>query len=703
MCVYSLDESEPAGGRMRKFAHLSRRLNPVNGEVASNIAKPALEMLPEHTLKLLFDRSADAILLMDGDVIIDCNQAAVQMLQYSSKEEMLLMHPSAFSPPFQPDGRSSKEKAEEMRAKAFENGNHRFEWMLKSADGSVFPIEVLLTAIPLDDRQILSAVWRETTEHKGAEERLSLLQTISMEVSAAIDLNNALEVVLRRVCEKTGWAIGQSWLPGHDGTVLVCSPAWFSSVGGLEKFRHTSEGVNFHPGIGLPGRVWVSKQPEWIVDVTLDANFPRADAAREVGLKAALGIPILSGDEVLAVIEFFLREPQREDERLVRVIVTVAEELGLVIGRKRAEESLIREKSFSDATIDSLPGVFYHYDHNGRFLRWNKNFERVTGYSQEEIAGMHPLDFFSGDDKHLIAERIGEVFSTSEAAAEASFVCKDRSVNSYYFTGLRVLIDGKPYLIGVGVDITERIRAEEELRRTQAELAHVARVTTMGELAASIAHEVNQPLGAIVGNAEICLHWLDGSEPNLTQLREALQDIASDGHRASEIITRIRSLVKKHEPEKQPLDLSDLAREVLDLVGHDAQRKHVTLRSELGVDLPAVEGDRIQLQQVLLNLVMNGIEAMNGIDGRTSELTVKTDRFKDGVVVAVSDCGIGIEPDKLEQVFKAFHTTKSGGMGMGLAISRSIIEAHGGKLWAEPNKGPGATFRFTLPALGSEE
>jgi signal transduction histidine kinase len=222
-------------------------------------------------------------------------------------------------------------------------------------------------------------------------------------------------------------------------------------------------------------------------------------------------------------------------------------------------------------------------------------------------------------------------------------------------------------------------------------------------LAASIAHEVNQPLGAIVGNADICRQWLDNSEPDLTQLREALDDIASDGRRASQIITRIRSLMKKHAPEKVAVDLSDVAREVLDLVGQEAHRKQVTLLPELGTALPAVAGDRVQLQQVLLNLVMNGIEAMSGIADRKPELKLKTDRFADGVMATVSDCGVGIDPSQAEQIFKPFHTTKSSGMGMGLAISRSIIEAHGGKLWAEPNKKVGATFKFTLPAVAARE
>jgi len=236
---------------------------------------------------------------------------------------------------------------------------------------------------------------------------------------------------------------------------------------------------------------------------------------------------------------------------------------------------------------------------------------------------------------------------------------------------------------------------EEQLRVTQAELAHVARVSTMGELAASIAHEVNQPLGAIVGNADICLRWLEEPEPDLPQLREALEDISSDGHRASQVIARIRSLVKKHVPDKLPLNFNEVVGEVIDLVGHEAQRKQVVLISAMEDALPEVVADRVQLQQVLINLVMNAIEAMNESERR--ELTVTTSRSDIGVTAAVSDCGVGIDEASLEQIFKPFHTTKSNGMGMGLAISRSIIESHGGKLWAEANEHGGATFKFTLP------
>ena len=200
----------------------------------------------------------------------------------------------------------------------------------------------------------LAEVLRAAIERRQAQEQVGLLQTIAMEVGATNDFSSALEVVMRRVCEKTGWVIGQAWIPRHDGTVLDCSPAWFAVDTGLEKFRECSETTTFPPGVGLPGRVWLSKQSVWIQDVTLGMNFPRVSVAAEVGLKAALGIPIVSGAQVLAVIEFFMREPRREDERLVRVITAVAAQFGLVIERKRAEQTLRENESALRASYDRI-------------------------------------------------------------------------------------------------------------------------------------------------------------------------------------------------------------------------------------------------------------------------------------------------------------------------------------------------------------
>ena len=246
--------------------------------------------------------------------------------------------------------------------------------------------------------------------------------------------------------------------------------------------------------------------------------------------------------------------------------------------------------------------------------------------------------------------------------------------------------------------LTERRRAEEALREAQAELAHVTRVTILGELAASIAHEINQPLAAVITNGSACLRWLAGATPNLDEAREAIARIIRDGNRASDVIGRIRALVKKSGTEQVRLDINEVIQEVVGLIQSEIQKNGVALRLELAADFPRVLGDRVQLQQVILNLVMNGIEAMSAVTDRSRDLLIRSCPYEsDKVLVAVQDSGVGIDRENLGKIFDAFYTTKPQGMGMGLAISRSIVENHGGRLWAIPNDGPGVTFAFALP------
>src|SRR5215831_3996286 len=254
---------------------------------------------------------------------------------------------------------------------------------------------------------------------------------------------------------------------------------------------------------------------------------------------------------------------------------------------------------------------------------------------------------------------------------------------------------------GVARDITEHQRAEEALHKAQAELAYVTQVATLGELAASLAHEINQPLGAVVNNASACVRWL--SAQNLEAARQSAVRIIADGHRAGDIISRIRALARKAPPHKDWLDVNALIREVLALVRSDVQRYGVTLQMHLATDLPPVLGDRIQLQQVVLNLLDNALDALRGVPEGSREVQISSGILaSQSVHVAVRDTGSGLTAESLEHLFDAFYTTKPEGMGLGLAISRRIIEAHGGQLWATPNTDPGATFQFTLPAGGEQ-
>src|SRR6266404_2461620 len=260
-------------------------------------------------------------------------------------------------------------------------------------------------------------------------------------------------------------------------------------------------------------------------------------------------------------------------------------------------------------------------------------------------------------------------------------------------------VSGSVEFVGAVMDITERKRAEEErerLRQVHEDLARVNRVTTMGELTASLAHEVNQPIAGAITNANACLRWLAGDAPNLEEARAAARRIVKDGTRAAEIISRIRLLFKKGTPERELVDVNEVIREMIVLLRNEAMRHSISVRTELAADLPQVMGDRVQLQQVLMNLIMNSIDAMKDVDD-TRELAIKSQRAEnEEVVVSVTDSGVGLPPQQAEQIFNAFFTTKPQGTGMGLRISRSIIESHGGRLWAADNAPRGASFYFTL-------
>jgi len=247
-------------------------------------------------------------------------------------------------------------------------------------------------------------------------------------------------------------------------------------------------------------------------------------------------------------------------------------------------------------------------------------------------------------------------------------------------------------------EIAEREAAQEGLALAQAQIARIARIITMGELAASLAHELNQPLGSIVMSGDACLRWLSAKPPNLDEVREAVEAIIRDGTRASAVLVRTRGLLRRGERLRERLDINDVIREVVALSDNELRRNRVSLRTDLPGNLPPIVVDHVLLEQVILNLIMNAIEAMRGASDRARVLRIGTEKQpSSNIFVFVQDSGVGVDPKHASRVFEAFYTTKAEGIGMGLTISRSIIEAHGGRLWAVANDGPGSTFCFTLP------
>ncbi|MDL2410372.1 AAA family ATPase [Rhizobium calliandrae] len=421
-------------------------------------------------------------------------------------------------------------------------------------------------------------------------------------------------------------------------------------------------------------------------------------------------VPELKKTGILAPIE---KEYLRKDGSRVPVLIGGArfegsEDEGVTFvldltERKRAEETIRRSEEKLRQVIEAIPAMVWTALPDGNIDFINRHWQEFTGLTLNETlawswtnAPFHPDDIEPYLAKWNISLATGEAFEAEmrvRRAADGEYRWLHESA-----VPLRDETGNILKWYGTVVDIEDRKQAEEALQRAQGELAHVSRVTTMGVLTSSIAHEVNQPLGAIVINANAALRWLNGQPPNLDEVRETLTRIVRDGHHASEVIAGMRALLKKRATVRERVDLAELIQQVLALVQGELRRHSIALRIELAEDVAPVVGDHVQLQQVILNLVMNGIDAMKDVDWRRELLVTSWPETSGMVSVAVKDVGPGLGPQAMEQIFEPFYTTKAEGLGMGLAICRSIIEAHGGRLWASVNEPRGAVFQFTLPA-----
>jgi PAS domain S-box-containing protein len=341
---------------------------------------------------------------------------------------------------------------------------------------------------------------------------------------------------------------------------------------------------------------------------------------------------------------------------------------------------------------------------DGTISSWNAGATNIFGYEASEIIGQPIFHIIPpelhNEERQILArlqrgERI-QHYETARTAKDGHRIEISLTVSPLFNKAGKVVGASK-----VARDITATKRVEAELMQARTELVRVARVTTLGELTAAIAHEVNQPLTGLVNSGNACLRWLAGEPPDLEAARKSVELMVSAGRRAGEVITRIRALIAKSPPQQEPLNINDAITEVVALIDREVQRNRVSLQVDLAGDVPPILGDRIQLQQVVLNLMLNAIEAMNKVGDRRRDLSVATAKDEgNGALVTVRDSGIGLDATSVDRLFEAFYTTKAHGMGIGLAVSRTIIEAHGGRLWATPGKSQGAVFQFSLPAGG---
>jgi PAS domain S-box-containing protein len=445
-----------------------------------------------------------------------------------------------------------------------------------------------------------------------------------------------------------------------------------------------------------------TRQSVILDDAANRSLFSADDYIREKHARSILCLPLVKQTQLLGVLylENNLASHVFTPAR-ISLLELLASQAAISLENARLYGELVVSEDRWRKLFETVPvGVNLVGSHR-RYVAANPAFQRMTGYSEAELRDLSPFDITHEDDRAateaiMAAQVAGQPYPQHR---EKRYRRKDGDVIWTEVDAFLVPAAGsEQQLGGVAVDVTARKRAEEALRIAQAELAHAARLATLGELTASIAHEINQPLVGIASNGAAGLNWLNRKEPDLNQARDALSRIVRDSARAGDVIRGMRALAKKSGPQWTPLDIDDVIRETLALADSELRRHGVVLKAELATGGRLVLGNRVQLQQVLLNLIMNGVEAMREVAERPRELIVSSSLAEKGsVLVSVEDTGTGFEPDVGERIFEPFFTTKSEGLGMGLSICRSIVEGHRGRLWASLRAPHGAAIRFTMP------
>jgi len=670
--------------------------------IDSQLTKAAFRESEEH-YRAVTAAATDAIITIDSDsTILVVNPAAERIFGYSSEE--MIHQPLTM---LMPEYMRHLHKAGITRY--METGRKHMQWSAVQLPGlhktgNEIPLEISFAEFNNDGRRFFTGIARDISERKRLQDRQARLArhaVLHAEVSAAVSeseksTREMLQICALAVIRHLDAAFARIWLLNKENKMLEleASAGLYTHLNGAH--------ARIPVGSFKIGFIAAVQKPHLTNNVQTDERVSDKEWARREGMISFAGYPLLVEGRTVGVIAMFARHSLEEDA--IEALESVAPIIAQGIERKRTEDTLRDTQRLIQAIFDNSPAVIHVQDLDGRFVLVNRKFEEVVGLRSEEILGKTSFDLFPLNAASYDASD-RQVIETGSPSETEEVLTTDHG-DRVFLTTKSLLSDesGKPYaLFGISAEITERKKAEADLREMQTEMAHLNRVMTVGELAASIAHEINQPLAAIVWNANAALRWLALDPPNLAKAHDSTELILRDGDRASQVIARIRALLKKAPPSKNLLDVNEFINEVVALTQTEIVQHSIHLRVVLANDLPKVPGDRIQLQQVVLNLILNAVEAMLTVKDRERELLITSGTFNgNDVRIVVTDNGPGIDPQTAQHIFDAFCTTKPKGMGMGLAISRSIVDAHGGRLWTEANEHYGATFQFTLPIAASD-
>jgi PAS domain S-box-containing protein len=577
---------------------------------------------------------------------------------------------------------------------------------------------------------------QDITERRRLEEETRFLQTITLDIVKSKDLRSALDIVLHRVCNITGWIFGEAWLPSDDGSCLVYSQAWYNKADGMEKFRKASECLSFLPGIGLPGRAWSLKKPVWIRDIASEANFTRASIASECGLKMGIAIPVLANHEVVAVIDFFNSDLCNEEERLIRFASAIAAQLGLVILHKGIEDKLRKAYVQNELLIASISSILINIDENDRIIQWNKMAENTFGIPAEDVIGRlfseSGIQWSEGDVvKHILdCKNNGQPTRIDDVR----FTSPDGKVG---FLGITVSpIKGnekkRPGLLIVGRDVTQRKILESQLVQAQ-------KLESIGQLAAGIAHEINTPTQYVGDNThflqdaygDLCklmgkykellkackagnvsddlILDLEATEKKIDleylneEMPKAIQQSLEGIERIAKIVHAMKEFSHPGIDEKTPIDINKAIESTI-TVARNEWKYVADMVTNYDPTIPLVPCLPSAFNQVILNIIINAAHAIadvvgNGANGKGT-ITISTIHDCDWAEVRIEDTGTGIPEAVRPKIFDPFFTTKEvgKGTGQGLAIAHDIIvKKHGGMITFETEVGKGTTFIIRIP------
>jgi PAS domain S-box-containing protein len=608
--------------------------------------------------RVIVEAASDAVISMDesGDILL-ANPATARIFGYDPVE--LIGKPLTI---LMPEFMRNLHQVGFSRYLA--TGERHLNWqgtevIALRKNGQEFPVEVSFGEMTSNGHKVFTGFIRDISEKKRAENELRKQKEIFQKIFENIPVTISF---IRQ-----------------DGHVELVNPEWERTIGWtLEEIQKQNLDLfaEFYPD---------PQYRQWILQLIAASTGEWTD--RKVRVRDGRVI-----DLVMAVVHL-------SDGTSIAIGRDITE-------RKRSEEELRESEARFRLVADSAPVMIWMSGTDKLCTYFNKPWLDFTGRSIDRELGNGWAEGVDPEDLQKCLETYIQSFDRREAfKMEYRLRRHDGEFRWISDIGVPRFNPDRSFAgyIGSCIDVTDQKRAEEHLRRAQEDLARVSRVVAMGELAAAIAHEVNQPLGAVVTNASASLRWLAGQPPNLGEAREAIDRTVRDANRASEVIVRIRALLQKVPPQMEQLDVNVVIREVLALADNELLRSGIAVQTDLAPDVPNVFGDRVQLQQVLLNLILNGIDAMRTITDRPRELRIKSAKLPDGVLIQVHDSGEGVNPEQANQIFDPFFTTKPQGIGIGLSVGRSIVEAHGGRLWFTPGPSHGVVFQFTVPKADTSD